>query len=554
MRSIEAGLRFLAQNGLRYVFGIPAGSINALYDALIDIPEMEPIIAKHETGAGYMACAYTRVTGAPSVCVGSSGPGATNLVTAAANAWKEKLPVLFITGSVPTKKIGKGAGQELVAEPIFASITKMSTIVFDPQKLPDILAQAYETAISGVPGPVHLAIPIDVQMTDIGEPILPTVTKPVRIKPEPEAMEQLLQIVTETGSQGALLLGHGAKSASSLIVRLAETTGWKVATTPRGKGAFPENHPLSLGVYGMSGNAEAIEFLNDTKHDLLMVIGSSLGESETANWEPKLVAGKRLVHVDIDKKEFGKNFEPDLAVHGDAEIVIEQLLREIENETGSKENQSMMYGLPENLRYEKPFDEDHAGWNTELAIRQLSACAPGDTRFYVDIGEMMTYSIQYLKIVDDQQFDLDISLGGMGSGISGVIGAKLADPARPTVCISGDGCFFMHGMEIMTAKEYKLPIVFVIINNARLGMVYHGHNLQYKRCPDRFSQERVSIADAMEALGVRTVKVHSLADLQPQHLEEWLAAEGPVVVEVIVEGNEIPPMGERVKFLQGATY
>src|SRR5665647_2418033 len=161
MRAIEAGLRVLIASGMKYVFGIPAGSINALYDAIMDLPELKPVVAKHETGAGYMAAAYTRITGIPSLCVGSSGPGATNLVTAAAHAWKEKLPVIFITGSVPLSKMGKGGAQELNGEVLFTSVTKYNKTVVDARKLPAAIAEAYEIARSGVPGPVHLAIPID---------------------------------------------------------------------------------------------------------------------------------------------------------------------------------------------------------------------------------------------------------------------------------------------------------------------------------------------------------------------------------------------------------
>lgn len=553
MRAIEVGLRFLVQQGVRYVFGIPAGSINAIYDALLDISELNPIVAKHENSSGYMAGAYTRITGIPSICVASSGPGATNLVTPAANAWKQKLPVIFITGSVPSGKLGKGGAQELYAEPIFASITKMSRTVLDPNELPDILAEAFHTAISGVPGPVHLAIPIDIQMTDIGArelPVLPDIVAPVL---DVAAAGAAAKRIEAASHRGAILLGHGAKASTDSVVQLAETLGWHVATTPRGKGAFPENHPLSLGIYGLSANIKASEYLNGNDHEVLLIIGSSLGELATSNWEPRLVAGRELIHIDYDQTELGKGFETKYPVHGEIKLVIAELLGHLSADGSDQAYASdVMQGLAEAAAAVS--EQTDEKWNTLAAIRRLSATAPKNARFFLDIGEFMTYSIQNLLIESGQEFDIDINFGGMGSGIGGSLGAQLAEPTRPTICITGDGCFFMHGMEVLTAKEYQLPILFVVINNARLGMVYHGHMLQYKRCLEDFSQERISIAGVAGSLGLRHAEVRSLDQLQAEHVQEWLSHGGPVVVEVIVDGNEIPPMGERVKFLQGATY
>ncbi|MDR6885325.1 thiamine pyrophosphate-binding protein [Bacillus sp. 3255] len=552
MRAIELALRFLVQQGVKYVFGIPAGSINAIYDALLDIPELKPIVAKHENSSGYMAGAYTRITGIPSLCVASSGPGATNLVTPAANAWKQKLPVIFITGSVPSTKLGKGGAQELYAEPIFASITKMSRTVLNPEALPEIMAEAFHTAISGVPGPVHLAIPIDIQMTEIGARELPVLPQIEQRATDWAAVSAAVQRLKAAGSSGAILLGSGAKAAADLVVPFAEALGWGVATTPRGKGAFPEEHPLSLGVYGLSANIKASEYLNGGNHEVLLIIGSSLGELATSNWEPRLTANRELVHIDYDSRELGKVYETHYPVHGEIKAVIAELLEQLSDE-GQKDEAAVSdayAGLAEAAAGAAVEEK----WNTRAAIRGLGAAAPKNARFFLDIGEFMTYSIQNLLIESGQQFDIDINFGGMGSGLGGVIGAKLAEPDRPTICITGDGCFFMHGMEVLTAKEYQLPIVFVVINNARLGMVYHGHMLQYKRCLDDFSQQRISIAGIASSLGLRSVEITSLDELQPQNVQEWLAHGGPVVVEVIVDGNEIPPMGERVKFLQGATY
>ncbi len=548
MRAIEVGLRFLQKQGVQYIFGIPAGSINAIYDSLLDIEGLMPIVAKHESSSGYMAAAYTRITGIPSVCVASSGPGATNLITPAANAWKEKLPVIFITGSVPSSKLGMGGAQELNAEPLFASITKLSRTVMQAEQLPEILAEAYHIAQSGVPGPVHLAIPIDIQMTDIGDRELSTLPAHELPSLNQEQLRLAADRISSAGHRGAILAGHGAKASTKSLTKLAETLGWPVATTPRGKGAFPENHPLSLGVYGLSAHQRAIRYMTSNEYDVLLIIGSSLGELATANWEASLVKGKQLIHIDHDEHELGKCFATDYPVHGDIALAIEQLLA---NTPSALPYETIAYTASEAAA---AIEADITTWNTQAAIQQLGLSAPAHTRFYLDIGEFMTYSIQNLLIAHSQQFDININFGGMGSGIGGAIGAQLAEPDRPVVCVTGDGCFFMHGMEVLTAKEYQLPIVFVVINNARLGMVYHGHMLQYGRCLNDFSQNRIHIADVAHSLGLHHAQIHSLDQLQPQHLQEWLAKGEPVVIEVVVDGNEVPPMGERVKFLQGATY
>lgn len=556
MRAIEIGLRYLVDCGLKYVFGIPAGSINALYDCLLNIPELKPIIAKHEISAGYMATAYTRISGLPSLCVASSGPGATNLVTAAANAMKEKLPVIFITGSVPVSKIGKGGAQELNAVPIFESITKYNRAIHDASELPGILAEAWNMAISGVPGPVHLSIPIDIQMTKLTPEQPSTIEIPVPSSVSRDEIVKIVDHILQVGNKGTLLLGYGATSARSVIIELAEFTGWSVATTPRGKGTFPEDHPLSLGVYGLSGHDIAIEKLNGSTHDLLLVIGSSLGELATCNWDSRLVQGRIFIQIDIDKAEIGKNYTPTLGIVGDASAVIKDVIKELKEYT--ELFPSSPHTAPNHVWQKvdrlSPYNTDFPEWNTKVAIEQIAACAPNDTRFYIDIGELMTYSIQNIMLTAGQQFDIDINFGGMGSGIGGAIGAQLAEPERPIICMTGDGCFFMHGFEVLTAKEYNLPILFVVINNARLGMVYHGHMLQYKRCLDDFSQTRTDISKVAEALGIKTVQIRSLADLQPEHIEQWFAHREPVVIEVVVEGNEIPPMGGRVKFLENAIY
>lgn len=544
MRAIEAGLRILVNHGIKHVFGVPAGSINPLYDALIDLPDIHPVITKHETGAGYMATAYSRITGTPSLVVGSSGPGATNLITPAANAFREKVPVIFFTGSVPTHVRGKGGAQELLAPPLFQSVTKMSKAVMNPEDVPTAFIEALTIAQSGVPGPVHLEIPINVQMQEISA----REAAPIQLTPIPFQLSKIRELATfivNPKHRGAILAGYGAKIARNELLTFAESLGWPVATSPRGKGAFPENHPLSLGVYGLAGHDLAIDYLNSNDFEILLVIGSSLGELATNNWDPKLLEGKKLLQIDIDADTIGKIYEPELFVIGDAQIVLQQINLMI----NSIPRKSATLGFNQSTRAE---NEDN--FTTQSAIRTIGHLAPNNTRIYVDIGEFMTYSIHELQIRPDMDFDIDINFGGMGSGIGGAIGAKLAEPWRPVYCITGDGCYFMHGSEMLTAKEFHIPVVFFVINNRRLGMVHHGHLLQYQRALPEFSQTRVSIANAARELGITTYSVDDLESLRALLNHQIPNVDAPIMVEVVVNGEEIPPMGGRVKFLEGATF
>lgn len=558
MRAIEVGLREIVRCGVTHAFGIPAGSVNAIYDALLDIKEIKSVIVKHEASAGYMASAYSRITGRPSLAIGSSGPGATNLLTACANAFTEKSPVLFMTGSVPTHILGKGGAQELPASPLFKSITKLSMVIHNAAELPGALVHACETSISGIPGPVHVEIPINVQMAEIDlYSIVKDTSENIETQFSLSEIEEVAQILLQHGSCGAILLGYGAKSAKRHVLALAERLGFKVATTPRGKGAFPETHPLSLGVYGLAGHEQAIEYLHSKAWDVLLVIGSSLGESGTCNWDKQLVDGKLLIHMDYDVEVFDRVFTPFRTITGHIGPILAELMERLGEkppiDIALQEIAVTVEEVSMSVQ-EVEFVPEVDTLRTRDILRHIGECSPEGTKFYVDIGELMTYAIQELTMKPGFDFDINIHFGGMGSGITSAIGAKLAEPERPVVCISGDGCFFMHGMEILTAKEAKIPVLFIVINNARLGMVYHGHMLQYQRCPSNFSQERINLTEVARSLGIEAYQVRCLADVTAERMLQWTQKGLPVFIEVVVAGNEIPPMGERVKFLQGATY
>lgn len=541
VKAIRGVLNYLRKGGVKYVFGIPAGSVNAFFDELYDIPEMTPIVTKHEGAASYMAAAYAKYSESLSVCIGCSGPGGTNLVTGAANAMREHLPILFLTGAVPVHTNGLNASQELNAQPIYESVTKYSVTVKNSSELLPTIVKAVEIALTGLPGPVHVAIPIDVQLDLIDDPDIPAFPNVKKQAPDLEIINKVVEKISEH-RDGIIFVGQGARGAVNQVIELAELLNMSILTTPQAKGLIRDDHPLFKGVFGFAGHEEASSLVNEGSGDTLLVIGSSLGETATNNWNSNLTKNRQVIQVDIDESVFNRKYHVDQSVVGDARLTLQAFITEVKKRMTDKHIYSYR---------EQPFedDQDSKEFNSQNVLVALQKLLPETTRYTIDIGEFMSYVIHYMHVKAPHTFDINVHFGAMGTGIGSAIGSKLAEPERDVVCITGDGCFFMHGMEILTAKEYQLPILFVVMNNARLGMVYHGHNLQYKRSHSRFEQQPVSIAAMADSLGVRSARVQRFDDITPKLIDLLQLESGPVVLEVELVDQNIPPMGDRVKFL-----
>lgn len=541
MKAIRGVLNYLRNGGVKYVFGIPAGSVNAFFDELYDIPEITPIVTKHEGAASYMAASYAKYSDSLSVCIGCSGPGGTNLVTGAANAMREHLPILFLTGAVPVHTVGLNASQELNAQPIYESITKYSVTVRNSNELLGEIVKAVEIALTGVPGPVHVAVPIDIQLDLIDEleiPAFPTIQKQ---EPELDTVKKAAKQISKH-KDGMIFVGQGARGAVSEIFELAELLNMSIITSPQAKGLIRDDHPLFKGVFGFAGHEQTSSLVNEGVGDTLLVVGSSLGETATNNWNTNLTKNRYVIQVDIDESVFYRKYNIDIPVVGDARLSLKSLITEVRKLVTDQH----FYSLRDQS-YEG--DEGWKEFNSQNALLAIQKQLPETTRYTIDIGEFMSYVIHYMNVKAPDTFDINVHFGAMGTGIGTAIGSKLADPERDVVCITGDGCFFMHGMEILTAKEYQLSILFIIMNNARLGMVYHGHNLQYKRSHSRFEQEPVSIAALADSLGIPSARVQKIDEITPQLIDLLRSENGPSVLEVELVDHNIPPMGDRVKFL-----
>ncbi|MCE4045954.1 thiamine pyrophosphate-binding protein [Lysinibacillus fusiformis] len=541
MKAARTVLEYLKNSGVQYIFGIPAGSVNAFFDELNDMSELTPIVTKHEGAASYMAAAYAKYTNHLSVCIGCSGPGGTNLVTGAANAMREHLPVLFLTGAVPVNTIGLNASQELDAEPIFRPVTKYSVTVKESKDLLTEIVKASEIALSGVPGPVHIAIPIDVQHETVPNVQIPAPPKGTAIVPELDTIKRVAEELLARRS-GYILVGQGVRNSVEQLLELAEILNWPIITTPQAKGYIPEDHPLLVGVFGFAGHEAASQLIADGDGQVLFIVGSSLGETATHNYNLNLTKNRFSIQLDFDQSVFNRKYEIDLPVLGDIHSSLLLLIEELR----AKGLARTSFEVTENKDI---YEEDTGEYNTKNVLLTIQKYLPASTRYAIDIGEFMSYVIHHMKVVDYDTFNINVHFGAMGSGIGSAIGSKLAEPERPVACITGDGCFFMHGMEILTAKEYNLPILFIVMNNARLGMVYHGHALQFKRTHPSFEQHPINISAMASAMDIPSFQVTELQDLNQDMLHNLMNLKGPAVLEVVLTDNNTPPMGDRVKFL-----
>ncbi|PYF07919.1 thiamine pyrophosphate-binding protein [Ureibacillus chungkukjangi] len=542
MKAARVVLEYLKAREIKHIFGIPAGSVNAIFNELYDMPEITPIIAKHEGAASYMAAAYAKYTNRLSVSIGCSGPGSTNLVTGAANAMREHLPVLFITGAVPVNTVGLNASQELDVEPLFKSVTKYSVTINNSKDVLKEIVKATEIAISGVPGPVHIAIPIDVQHENVENVELPAPAKREPLIPELDTIKNVAKELMKR-ELGYIFVGQGVRNSVEQLVELAELLNWPIVTTPQAKGYIPEDHPLLVGVYGFAGHETASNLLNEGDGEALLIVGSSLGETATNNYNTNLVGNRFSVQMDFDQSVFNRKYKIDMPVLGDINLSLVFLIEELRTLGLTKE--SSKYVIEKTEAKEEPTEE----YNTKNVLLNIQKYVPASTRYTIDIGEFMSYIIHHMKVLESDTFDINVHFGAMGSGIGTAVGSILAEPERPVVCVTGDGCFFMHGMEIATAKEYNLPILFVVMNNARLGMVYHGHALQFKRTHPTFEQEPINISAMAAAMNIPSFRVNKLEDVNQDIINELMGANGPAVLEVALVDNNTPPMGDRVKFL-----
>ncbi|MDR3597759.1 thiamine pyrophosphate-binding protein [Clostridium sp.] len=537
MRVADYIVKYLENNNVKNVYGIPAGTVGALYDALEDT-NIQLIVTKNEAAATYAATRYASISHKLGVCCFAGGVGLNNAINGIAEASRSKVPVLIISGYVNRWQIGKGAVQELNTEMITAPITKYSKTILKNEEVAYELKKAIKIALTPPYGPVHLSIPIDMQI-DVFEGDINSMEPPIteEIEYDNYNLSSACELINNSNT-GVIMVGKGARGLKEDIKELSTKLKWPIITTPEGKGVINSDFALNLGNYGFCSSDYAAEFIDNAKVDCLLILGSSLGESATRNFNDVLVEDKKVIHIDWDKNELNRVFKADVAVYHDLHKALPFLLDNVLE----KDND---FAKPE---VNKPYVCNHTGLSTRLFLEKVVDIVPENTYFISDIGEYMNFIFKYLPLKQTMDFDISLNYGAMGAGVTGVMGAYAANPARPYSVIVGDGSFFMNGIEVLTAKEYRMPIIYFVINNSMLGYVEHGQKFIYGRSSEGFSYERVSIKDMVQALGIKAFQMSTVEELE--NIKECLMnINEPIVVELVTDGTEKVPVADRFKAL-----
>ncbi|NQS88900.1 thiamine pyrophosphate-binding protein [Patescibacteria group bacterium] len=557
-------LKYIEAEGVEYIFGIPGTSLVPLFEACNRNSNIKPILTKHEEGAAFMADGYARVKESLGVCFGTSGPGATNLVTGVANAFVDNIPLLVLTGQVSTSAYGKGTFQDSTREGVdsvsmFDPITKYSSMMISKYKAPEEIREALRIALTGKKGPVHLSLPKDIMSEEIEADVLPPSTYliPVEYFDRRLVIEAAQKLVH--AKWPAILVGTGAVTSGACedIRDLAEMLSIPVATTPKAKGAFPEDHPLALGVLGLCGSPLAESYIKSGQIDVLLVIGASLNQITTMSWDPRLAPSKCLIHINIDPAEIGKNYRADIPLVGDACTIINEIsFRVLRNLVQGKEKrkdrekrianfrqETGMYIEPEKLKSES------VPIKPQRMIRELQEVLPEDAILFVDTGNHICWAIHYMKFYRPNSFISAFGMLTMGYASAAAVGGKLAAGEHPVVALVGDGCFQMNGMEVATAVNYDIPVVWIVQNNAKLGLV---HDLQKFSLGDKtvtttFKQVNLAkVAEGLGAVGYRIERPNELKELLPKAI----ASGKPTVIDCIIDPDEVPPLAPFVEGLK----
>jgi len=565
-RAIDVFLKYLKAEEARTVFGIPGGLLHPFFEAVEADGDLRLVVTRHEEGAAFMADGYARHSGNLAVCAGTSGPGATNLLTGVSCAFADGVPMLVVTGQASSLAMGKGAAQETTREDIdvvamFAPVTKYSVMVTSHQSLPHHLRRALRRALSGRMGPVHLNVPVDMWERPLEEDWF----EPRTYRPSTQAFDRAAVGKAATlllaARHPAILAGSGVAlaGAEQHLLSFAEMLQARVATSPRAKGVFPENHPLSLGVLGFAGHHDARTTLIGGKVDVLLTVGASLNETTTLNWNPGLRPTEALLQVDIEADRIGRNYPVDIPLVGEAQTILVELLyhahRLIREGTvirsGWDQEPPLLRGhqryIDPELRTSDAFPLTPQRWRCDL-----EEILPDDAVIFSDIGGHMLFNIHHLCIRPGQKFVINLGFGSMGHGVVACVGAAMAEPGRPVFAIVGDGGFAMNGMEIHTALEHGVPVVWIVENNHMHGITWHGSQKVGNRRPlgsVRFHKP-LEVAAVARAMGLPAWVVDRPGQIQGA-VQEALGQREPAVIEVRVDDSIPPPLGDRAKSIAG---
>jgi acetolactate synthase-1/2/3 large subunit len=533
-------VHLLERQGITTVTGIPGGTVLPLYDALSQSTQIRHVLARHEQGAGFIAQGMARTQGKPGVCIACSGPGATNLVTAIADARLDSIPLICITGQVPASMIGTDAFQEVDTYGISIPITKHNYLVRDITELPQVVSDAFRIAQSGRPGPVWIDIPKDVQTATIELSELP---EPGDKAPAPAFEPQSVQdaaAMINAAKRPVLYLGGGVINAAEAVRQLAEKANLPTTMTLMALGVLPKAHPLSLGMLGMHGARSTNFILQES--DLLIVMGARFDDRAIGKTE-QFCPNAKIIHVDIDRAEFGKIKQPHIAIQGDVGDVVAQLLPHIDAQ-GREAWRSTVSQLQQEFPSAIPQAGDpltHYG-----LINAVAACVDDSAIISTDVGQHQMWTAQAYPLNRPRQWLTSGGLGTMGFGLPAAIGAALANPDRKVICFSGDGSLMMNIQEMATAAENNLDVKIILMNNEALGLVHQQQSLFYKQ--GVFAATYPGMINFMQiaaGFGLQSCDLNAESDPHAA-LQAIISRPGPALIHVRIDAEEkvypmVPP-------------
>lgn len=533
----EIVVECLKEQGVDTVFGYPGGSILNIYDALYKhSSEIRHILTSHEQGAAHAADGYARATGRVGVCMATSGPGATNLVTGIATAYMDSVPMVAITANVTLPMLGKDSFQEVDIAGVTMPITKHGYIVKNVEQLADTLRKAFEIARSGRPGPVLVDITKDV--TAAVCEYTPLVIEKKEKLPEgrQEDYESVLEAI-RAAKRPFIYLGGGAvlSDACAEVARFAELIDAPVCDTLMGKGAFDGRSARYTGMIGMHGTKASN--LGVSQCDLLIALGARFSDRVTGN-PKKFAENAKIVQIDIDAAEINKNIRVDASIVGDLRTVLGKL-----NETLKPQKHEEWMRTVIELKEKYPLKYDKEQLSCPYVIECIDEVTGGDAVITTDVGQHQMWAAQYYHYTKPRTFLSSGGLGTMGYGLGACIGAQVGQPDKVCINIAGDGCFRMNMNELATASRYNIPLIQVVINNHVLGMVRQWQTLFYgKRYSQTVLNDKVDFCKVAEALGCTAIRVTEKEEVRPA-LEKAISLKSPVLIEcVIPEDDKVFPM------------
>lgn len=627
VRAADLVLHYLEQLNIQYVFGIPGGGIEPLYDALARSQRrggIRPVVARHESGAAFMADGYARETGKLGVCCATTGPGATNMITGVASAYLDRIPLLAITGQTPLRTFGRGAVQESSCTGIntvamYEHCTLYSSLVSHVEQLENKLINAITIALQPPSGPVHLSIPLDVirekVCIDHGNNLASLLHPSYAV--DDAAVEQLHRNLQQARN-AVFVLGAGAGDAVGTILELALLINAQIVTTPHGKGLVSSYHPRYRGVYGLAGHATAHGLLKDPSVDIVLAVGTDLDELATNGWNATALLSKKSIFIDSTSLHFARSPKARQHIGGNIRGVFERLLSRFYTDRKNEEDvlwQFSEQNRPKNfpiiqfnrrmtnrrkegvappsddtvtpLHYrsrrnerdrrheistpqavrrfiladEEKYLSDAVPIKPQRLMYDLARLFPPTTRFLADIGNSFLWVIHYLhpynrRIIGRRPHSagtvrLGMGFSSMGWAIGAAVGTAIAAPKNPVVCITGDGALLMSGQELSTAVQEKLPIIFVVLNDAAFGTVKHGQRMAGAE-PIGFELPAVDFVAYARSMGAQAYAIKSPADMAALNITALCAHHGPTLLDVHIDPNELPPLEQRLKMLEAS--